>query len=112
MQPDSAAFLWDALDAVKAVHEFTADTDFEGHAGDLKLRSAVERQFEILGEALNNLRKSDPAAAARVPEIEKIIGMRNVIAHEFGRPGAALGGSRAPGAAPARRAHRAARRGR
>lgn len=84
MRPDSAAFLWDALDAVKAVRDFTAGADFEGYAGDLKLRSAVERQFEILGEALNNLRKTDPDTAARVPEVEKIIGMRNVIAHEYG----------------------------
>ncbi len=55
MQPDSAAFLWDALDAVKAVYEFMADTDFEGYAGDLKLRSAVERRVPRLLDVLTVL---------------------------------------------------------
>ncbi|TDE92626.1 DUF86 domain-containing protein [Occultella glacieicola] len=51
---------------------------------DLLLRSAVERQLEVLGEALVRLRHDDLETADRIPNLHKMIGMRNVIAHEYG----------------------------
>ena len=48
------------------------------------MQSAVERQLEILGEALNRLRRTDARTAAEVPNLDQIIGMRNIIAHEYG----------------------------
>ena len=47
------------------------------------LRAATERQFEIIGEALNQLRRHSPALAARVREHEKIIGFRNILIHGY-----------------------------
>ncbi|MBN9215574.1 MAG: DUF86 domain-containing protein [Microbacterium sp.] len=51
---------------------------------ELLLRSAVERQLEILGEALVRLRRDDPHLADRISDLRKIIGMRNILAHEYG----------------------------
>lgn len=48
------------------------------------MQSAVECQLEILGEALNRLRRTDARTAAEVPNLDQIIGMRNIIAHEYG----------------------------
>jgi len=49
---DRRAFLWDMLQAARSVLAFTSGRTFEEYLGDLMLRSAVERQLEIVGEAL------------------------------------------------------------
>lgn len=84
MRLESAAYLWDADQAATAVDTFVAGKTQSEFVDDLLLRSAVERQIEILGEASGRLRARDPDTAARVPDIGRIIGMRNVIAHEYG----------------------------
>ena len=43
------------------------------------LRSAVERQFEIIGEAMTQLAKLDAALAARISEYRDIIAFRNIL---------------------------------
>ncbi|MGI8815584.1 MAG: HepT-like ribonuclease domain-containing protein [Pseudonocardia sp.] len=50
---------------------------------DELVRSAVERQLEIVGEALNQLAKIDPQRAARVPELRQIVDFRNVLIHGY-----------------------------
>ncbi|MGW9114238.1 HepT-like ribonuclease domain-containing protein [Microbacterium sp. NPDC055683] len=78
------SILWDASEAAKAVHTFTDGVTKDQFFAELLLRSAVERQLEILGEALVRLRRVDLETAGRIPDLHKIIGMRNVIAHEYG----------------------------
>lgn len=84
MQPEAGAHLWDAAEAAKLVHEFAGSTSEDEFTSDLIVRSAVERQLEVLGEALKRLRRDDAPTSARVPGVDKIIGMRNIIAHEYG----------------------------
>ncbi|GAA1316391.1 DUF86 domain-containing protein [Leucobacter albus] len=84
MQPEAGSHLWDAAEAAKLVAEFVRDRTLAEFNSDLLLRSAVERQLEVLGEALNRLRREDLDTSRRVPDLDKIIGMRNVIAHEYG----------------------------
>ena len=43
----------------------------------------MERQFEIIGEALNRLSKEAPDLARRVPDLRKIVGFRNVLIHGY-----------------------------
>ncbi|MDR7302616.1 uncharacterized protein with HEPN domain [Haloactinomyces albus] len=54
------------------------------------LRSAVERQFEIIGEALNQVSKVDAALAARVPELGRIVAFRNILVHGYATVDGAL----------------------
>jgi uncharacterized protein with HEPN domain len=45
------------------------------------LKRVLEREFEIIGEALNKCQKSDPDIKIR--EIKRIIGLRNLIIHSY-----------------------------
>ena len=69
--------------AAGAITEFTAGLDAEGYRASPLIRSAVERQFEIIGEALNRLSKEAPDLADRVPNLRKIVGFRNVLIHGY-----------------------------
>jgi uncharacterized protein with HEPN domain len=83
MRRDSRALLADAQDAVRHILEFVRDRDLDDYLGDAMLRSAVERQFEILGEALRRLRLVDPELTDRIPDLRRIIDFRNILAHGY-----------------------------
>ena len=57
--------------------------DSSGFAENEIVRAAVERKFEILGEALNQVSKIDPALARRVPDFRDIISFRNPLIHGY-----------------------------
>lgn len=59
------AHLWDAAEATRLVHEFAHDKTETEFSSDPLIRSAIERQLEILGEALNRIRRDDADTAAR-----------------------------------------------
>jgi uncharacterized protein with HEPN domain len=50
---------------------------------ELMTRLAVERSFEIVGEALYRLERHDPVTAGKISSVRKIIGFRNQIAHGY-----------------------------
>lgn len=82
-EPGIAAYLWDALDFAKNVQVAISDTTLETYLEGGPVAWATERQIELVGEALNNLRKADPEVAEGVPDVHKIIGMRNVLVHGY-----------------------------
>lgn len=83
MQPEAPAFLWDARRAAGLILEFVDERDWDGYREQAILRSAVERQFQIIGEALNRLSKVDPETAGRVPDLPRIVAFRNVLVHGY-----------------------------
>ncbi|MBN9607691.1 MAG: hypothetical protein BGO26_09495 [Actinobacteria bacterium 69-20] len=84
MQPRSKALLWDAREAARAAQSFIGQDEFSSYQANNLLRSAVERQLTIVGEALAQLRTIDPETAALVPDVSKIVGFRNVLVHGYG----------------------------
>ena len=85
MRPDSRdmARLWDMLDAARTVVEFVGTQRYEDFLDDRKTRNAVERNLEIMGEAAKCVSQEMRANHPDMPW-RAIIGLRNVLAHEYG----------------------------
>jgi uncharacterized protein with HEPN domain len=83
LKRDPKVFLWDAREAANAIAAMTAGRTFAEFSDDIILRSAVERQFEIVGEALAQLARLDAALAARVPDLREIVSFRNILIHGY-----------------------------
>jgi len=83
MQPDARKYLLDALNACEAITDFTRQASLDDYSANLLLRSAVERQFEIMGEAFSQLDNIEPEYRHQYPDMGKIIGMRNRIIHGY-----------------------------
>lgn len=85
MRLRSKGYLWDMAQAVQALQEYTKGKSLSDYLSDKMLRDAVEREFQILGEALLRLKRSDPETAGKIGHTEEIIGFRNILVHEYDR---------------------------
>lgn len=83
MQRDPRAFLWDVREAVLAIQLFIQGMDSSAYAANAMAQAAVERKFEVIGEALNQLSKCDAKLAARIPDLPQIIAFRNQLIHGY-----------------------------
>lgn len=83
MAHKSEKLLADIVAACAAVASFTHGRSRFDYGNDLLLRSAVERQIEILGEAVRRLSVVDPVIVERISENRRIVAMRNIIAHGY-----------------------------
>ena len=83
MKDDVPAHLHDIARAAHAVKQFVGGHDFDGYVADELLRSAVERKFEIIGEALIRIRRDDPALLPRIHEHRAIISFRTILVHGY-----------------------------
>jgi uncharacterized protein with HEPN domain len=86
MQPEDrdAAYLWDMLQAAREVETMIGKRALDAFLDDRVLVRALERSVEIIGEAA---RRVSPSYIESHPEIpwRKIIGQRNILAHEYGQ---------------------------
>lgn len=85
MQLEARKYLFDIRQATGRLLQFTEGKDLRGYLTDELLQSAVERQFEIIGEAINKLSKVDPESAASIPHYRKMISFRNILIHAYDR---------------------------
>ena len=84
MRPrDVRVDLHDVVAAAGAISTFLAGRTLRDYRQDLMLRSAVERQFEILGEAMTRALHTDPGLGERLTASRGAIDFRNVVAHEY-----------------------------
>jgi len=79
---DDDAYLFDMLAAARTVQEFAWGKKLEDYIADAMLRSAIERQIEIIGEAGRNVSRDYQQRHPEVPW-QKIAAQRHVLAHEY-----------------------------
>ena len=83
MQLEARKYLYDIQQAAAQIAEFTSSKEFTDYAIDSMLRAAVERKFEIIGEALAQLSKLDETLASRISGYRRIIAFRNILIHGY-----------------------------
>ncbi len=83
MPRDPRAWLADIVAACDLLIEFTRGKTFTDYAGDPLLRSAVERQFEIVGEALRVALQNRPELGANITDARAIVAFRNQLTHAY-----------------------------
>ena len=83
MRLESKKLLKDVLDAIDLLVQFSAGKTFADYERDPMLRAAVEREFEIVGEARQQFRAKDPETANAIPEHRRIVAFRNVLIHGY-----------------------------
>jgi uncharacterized protein with HEPN domain len=75
-------YLFDIKKAIKSIDKYLNDErDFESFKNQKIVRRAVEREFEIIGEAVNKLMKIDEAPA--IQNARRIVDLRNFIIHAY-----------------------------
>jgi uncharacterized protein with HEPN domain len=75
--------LFDVLESSRGIRAWCAQRTFADYEADRQFRRAVEREFEIIGEALSRLNKADEATAAKISELPRIVAFRNRIIHGY-----------------------------
>jgi uncharacterized protein with HEPN domain len=80
-QPD--VYVEIALRALRRVPKFLGSQSLSEYLADELCQSAVERQLEIAGDALGQLRKLDPKLFAQIPDGDLVVDFRNVLAHGY-----------------------------
>ena len=83
MQPEIKKYLYDIKQAAGLVAEFTSGKAFTDYKQDAMLSAAVEREFEIIGEALNHISKMDKDVAEKITGYQRIIAFRNILIHGY-----------------------------
>ncbi len=73
----------DVLAACDLLADFTRGKSFDDYAADALLRSAVERQLEIIGEALRVAVQHRPVLATQITDVPAIIAFRNQLTHAY-----------------------------
>jgi uncharacterized protein with HEPN domain len=83
MPPELLKFLHDIEQACDLIEQFTAGKAVDDFRNDAQLRSAVERQFITIGEALLQALRAAPDLAHSITDTRRIINFRNVMVHGY-----------------------------
>ncbi|MGB4592219.1 MAG: HepT-like ribonuclease domain-containing protein [Coriobacteriia bacterium] len=83
MPRSALAYLADIIDSCRLIEDFLVGVDQAAYLESDEKRSAVERQFLIIGEAVVALRRQSPELAESISQANFIVGFRNVLAHDY-----------------------------
>jgi uncharacterized protein with HEPN domain len=81
MTDKARKYLFDILESAESIEKYIENIDFFQYRKNKMVRRAVEREFEIIGEATNALLKNNKDI--KITSAERIIGMRNRVIHGY-----------------------------
>jgi len=86
MSPEErdAAYLWDMLAAARKIVAFARGVTYDQYSANDMMKDAVERNLSVIGEAARHVSPSYQAAHPEIP-FGRIIGLRNIVVHEYGK---------------------------
>lgn len=76
------AYLWDIVEAGEKIIRYVQGQSLETYLKDDLVRDAVERNLEIIGEAVRRISEALKQAHPAVPW-KKIVGLRNILTHDY-----------------------------
>ena len=83
MARDARAYLADIIDACDAITTAVRGLDLHRYEGNRLVRSSVEREFIIIGEALAVLNRVSEKLFTRITQARRIVDFRNQLTHQY-----------------------------
>ena len=83
MNDETRKNLIDILQAAEEIQNFVCGMDFKAYQNNPITKRAIERDFEIIGEALNRIKNTDDELLEKISEHRRIIGFRNILIHGY-----------------------------
>lgn len=83
MNDETRKNLIDILQAAEEIQDFVSGISFKAYQNSSVTKRAVERDFEIIGEALNRIKYTDDELLEKISEHRRIIGFRNILIHGY-----------------------------
>ena len=76
-------YLFDIQEACELLAQFTEGKSLDDYVANPLLRSAVERQFEVIGEAIKQMLDINPQMFSSISDHQRIISFRNRLIHGY-----------------------------
>lgn len=83
MPRELSAYLWDIEQACDDILAFSSGKTYDQFGADRMMQAAIERKFEIIGEALKQMRFHHPKAADGIELFREFMGFRDVLCHQY-----------------------------
>lgn len=83
MPRSAAAYLADIVEACDAIEEVLSGIDLAAYRDSRAIRSSVEREFIIIGEAVGALGRVAPDLVSGISHTRMVVGFRNVLTHDY-----------------------------
>lgn len=83
MPRNATAYLREIIEACDSIESILSDVSLDAYVASREKRSAVEREFILIGEATVQLRHVAPELFDRLSHGHLAIGMRNVLTHDY-----------------------------
>ena len=78
-------WLYDIQSAIKEIDSYfeKEEKDFLKYKSNLMLKRAIERDLEIIGEAINRIITKEESFVDKITDSRAIIGLRNQVIHAY-----------------------------